>query len=490
MGTVNQIFIQRFWENCEKFKDRNCIYIWGKYYSYGTFAYKVLAAYKNIDSFQGDKSRIGVLSYNDVDTYASVLAIFSYGASYVPVNNKFPLLRNKNLLSKAGVKVILSSEENEDVESYYRYSGIETITIEENNEAAEFFIPERKIIQEEAYLMFTSGSTGEPKGVPASSYNIEHFLSFMCDSGSYDFNEKDRFLQMFDLTFDASLMCILIPLLKGACFYVPEDGPVYAKAIELIEHKNLTVSLMVPSILEYLKNYLAEINLPSLKYSFFGGERLSAEMAKKWMNCVPKAIVENLYGPTEATIWCSHFRLDRNSIADLQGIVPIGKLFSDMDFMLIDENKNEMFDKGELYLTGAQVISNYLNSENPESFIVKNNKTYYRTGDVVSLYAEDNLSFIGRLDNQVKINGYRVNLEEIEQTINQISKSACAVIMIEGEDSIFLRAYIRNFDDVDFLLENLKKSLPFYMIPEDFVSVNELPINSNGKIDRKKLVMI
>jgi len=409
MKSFRNDFIKIFWENSRKYKGQNCIYIGGKYFSYEAFAKKVMSIYNRIDEAEGNKARIGVLSYKNVDTYASILAILSYGSSYVPVNNKYPLLRNKNLLKKGAVKLLISSEENEDILSYYKSSGIGIISSEtQENNLIDTIEP--KVEQDEVYLMFTSGSTGEPKGVPVSNKNIDHFLSFMCNSGIYDFNEKDRFLQMFDLTFDASLMCMFVPLMKGACFYVPEDGPAYAKAIELIEHKNLTVALMVPSLLDYLRNYLQEITLPTLRYSFFGGERLSVEMAKKWLNCVPNAIVENLYGPTEAAIWCSRYRLIINEFSS-QGNVSIGKLFSDMNYILINEDNREVESQGELCLAGEQVIGQYLNNENSNSFFDNGGVRYYRTGDIVSLDDEKNLHFIGRLDNQLKINGYRVNLK-------------------------------------------------------------------------------
>src|SRR5262249_653718 len=344
------------------------------------------------------------------------------------------------------------------------------------------------------YLLFTSGTTGKPKGVPIYHRNLSAFLDMMLESGRYDFNRNDRFLQMFELTFDLSVFSFLVPLAVGASFYpLPQKGMAYLEVADIIETKEISVALMVPSVINYLKPYFGEISLPKMKYSLFCGEALYQETLSDWARCVPSAKIENLYGPTEATIFCLRYEWQRGEAPHPQGkgIVPIGKPMEGMDAFILKENS--LHEEGELCLTGEQVTLAYWNNPSKTAEVFgtnKNGKKYYRTGDLCKTDQAGNFLYLGRIDNQVKIDGHRVELEEIEFHARKFCEDHQVVAMVHTSETgfHFIVLFIESEKEVKKgLEEHLKKHLPAYMIPKETIRVSRFPQNSNGKTDRKAL---
>jgi acyl-coenzyme A synthetase/AMP-(fatty) acid ligase len=319
----------------------------------------------------------------------------------------------------------------------------------------------------------------------------------------YKMNEKDKVLQMFDMTFDLSLMSYLAPLCRGACVYtVPPGGIKYASVYTILEEQEITVALMVPSIIAYLRPYFEEINLQKMKYSMFCGEALYEDVVLEWAKCVPNALVQNVYGPTEATIFCLTYDIKKDQFKNknYNGITCIGKPMMNMGAIIVDENLKPVpkGQKGELCLTGFQMTRGYW--KNPEKdkeafFILESNgeaKTYYRTGDIAFLDEDDDFMFGGRLDHQIKIQGFRVELSEIEhhaREFTKISNIAAVASDSAGTGNVKIYLFVENYEgkteDINSYLET---KVPKYMIPSFIHNLPVFPLNVNGKIDRKALL--
>jgi len=489
--------LDRFVEHSTRFQDDPAVCMNDRSYSYGelsSFCSAICALLRAHGIRKGD--RVGVFTENAIYTYASLLAIWGCGACYVPLNPENPVDRNLAIIGDAGITLLLYTEQEEKARALSRTSGGECRPV--NNRvtlAPSKLEPIDQVPGDLCYLLFTSGTTGKPKGVPIYHRNLSAFLDMMLESGRYDFHRHDRFIQMFELTFDLSVFSFLVPLSVGGSFYpLPQRGVAYLEVADILETREISVALMVPSVISYLRPYFGEINLPKLRYSLFCGEALHHETLSGWAGCVPYARIENLYGPTEATIFCLRYEWQRGETAHPQGkgIVPIGKPMEGMDAFLLKEN--DLYAEGELCLAGEQVTHAYWNnpSKTTESFRTnENGQRVYRTGDLCRTDQSGNFLYLGRIDNQVKIDGHRVELEEIEFHAREFCGDHQAVATVNtseaGLQSILL--FIESETDLkEGLGGHLKKHLPAYMIPKDIVRVSLFPRNSNGKTDRKALI--
>jgi amino acid adenylation domain-containing protein len=494
MGTS---ILSRFVQCSTQFPDNPAIFVEDRSCTYrelNSLCSAVCALLKAHGIKSGD--RVGVFTENNIYAYTSLLGILSCGACYVPLNYDNPVERNRAIIADAGIKVLLYTEREDEARDLAVSPGIACQPL--NNRVAPNpgkLDPVDQMHGDLCYLLFTSGTTGKPKGVPIYHRNLSAFLDMMLASGRYDFNSNDRFLQMFELTFDLSVFSFLVPLSVGASFYpIRRERMTYLEVADTLQSSEITVALMVPSVINYLKPYFGEINLPKMRYSLFCGEALYHETLCGWAKSVPHAKIENLYGPTEATIFCLRYDWQRGELPHPQakGIVSIGRPMEGMDAFIIDQNSSD--EEGELCLSGEQVTLGYWNnpSKTAEVFgTTKDGKKFYRTGDLCKIDEGGNFLYLGRIDNQVKIDGHRVELEEIEfhsrvfcgdnQVIAAVNTSEA------GSHSILL--FIESEKDLrKGLREHLKKHLPEYMIPKEIITRSLFPLNSNGKIDRKALI--
>jgi amino acid adenylation domain-containing protein len=438
---------------------------------------------------------IGIIANNDLDTYSAIITCLLSGITYIPVEPAHPDDRNNYITELSALSSIFCSNRTTLSEGYYERNYLKFLPeLKQRDEVKEPVVVRSNL---PAYVLFTSGTTGSPKGVPITVQNLEAFV-YNIDKMGVKVTGANRFLQVFDLTFDSSVFSYLIPLLHGACIYTLPKVPIkYTHAVQLIEDKDITHVMTVPSFINYLEPYFKEINLPSVKYWVFCGEALKSKNLAGWQRCVPNAEIFNGYGPTETTIICSGYPCKTNAIKARNGVVCIGKPFEGTYFALFNENNyiaaNGII--GELCIAGGQLTAGYLNQDikNKQAFFEYNGLTYYRTGDLCSLDLDSDYFFEGRNDSQIKIDGYRIELGEIENTAVKIEGISEAVAIVANKPGsveiiLFLVSEVQYSNTI--IRDYLKKKIPDYMMPRKCIFIGNMPLNLNGKIDKKSLLAI
>ena len=337
-----------------------------------------------------------------------------------------------------------------------------------------------------------------PKESPITHRALAAFVAAF-EALGLGIHPSDRVLQMFELTFDLSVMSYAIPLLHGASVLtVPGDALKYTYIHALLEDRSVTVALMVPSILNFLRPYFDEILCPSLRANLFCGEALPLDLLEEWCTCIPNARVLNVYGPTEHTIFCTAYEYQRNAEnGSSNGILSIGKAMLGTTVGLVDEHGNwsHTGQSGELTLSGSPATLGYWRDEerttsafiHPES---ASPQRHYRTGDRCSIDEDGTILYWGRMDDQVKVQGYRVELAEIEHFARRIAGGSVAVAIAVtnhfGHTELVL-VLEGPAQDKASIINRLKEVLPSYMIPARVEQLSTLPLNANGKIDRPAL---
>jgi non-ribosomal peptide synthetase component F len=270
-----------------------------------------------------------------------------------------------------------------------------------------------------------------------------------------------------------------------------------------IREHELTTWFSVPSVAGTLARLglLQPYIFPSLRYSLFCGEPLPATHAELWQQAAPNSILENLYGPTEATIAISQYRWNSSSLHEcVNGIVPIGRVFDGQQCCVIDDRQDavQSGEAGELCLAGSQVTRGYWSDTNKtrEKFVElpgRPGTTWYRTGDLVRRAADGCLQYLGRIDQQIKIRGYRVEIQEVEAVLRRICRTEHVIaVPYVGNSGIAegVVAYVSGVPVADprAVLNACREILPDYMVPRELRWVPEIPLNANGKIDRARLM--
>jgi D-alanine--poly(phosphoribitol) ligase subunit 1 len=481
--------ISPFLHSSELFAERPAFCIDEKLYSYNQLKERIELLYSLVINSKSEV--VGIFTHDHIDTYASIWAIWLAGKSYVPLNPNSPQDLNDRIKNQLDLDLILDANQTSTLQSTSSdkdfWHSIDADVFDDN-----------KIV----YVLFTSGSTGVPKGVPITGGNLAGFVDAFWKMG-YQLSEQDKGLQMFELTFDLSVMSYLIPQLKGGCVYtVPKDCLKFAYIFDLLTEQELTLALMVPSMLKLLRPYFDEIECPKLKYSLFCGEALHAELIESWSKCIPNARIDNVYGPTENTIFCTYYTYQRGQHVEAHnGVLSIGvsmpnnscKVFND-DLQLAEPNQI-----GELCLAGVQLTPGYHKNDelNSMAFFIYDDKEsgekirYYKTGDLCIQLIDGNINYIGRKDSQVKIQGFRVELSEIEfqakSAFDSFKNLVCIVIEDKNSNNeIYLVIEGQPFD-LTHLKGHLKETLPWYMIPKDILFMETFPLNTSGKIDKKAI---
>ena len=485
--TGENILANRIKHAFEKWRSETALGIGGVDYSYHELdkASDKIAAYLLLNH-RGERF-VGVWGEKLFFTYAAIVGIIKAGKVYVPLNPKFPPGRNQCIIDEAGLKFLFTPS---DVYSdLFKELKINILQSEIQDGVCEPFQIEY-CDYDPAYLLFTSGSTGKPKGVLINNHQLVHYLDAV---GEFiQVTPGDCLSHTFDLTFDLSLHDIFLAFTNGAKLCVPGENDLILPS-RYIKSNRLTHWFSVPTLLKLMSKLrqLKVNEFPDLKYAMFCGEALPADLALQFKTSLSdSAKVFNLYGPTEATIAVSSYQL-MNSPKELDGNLCIGKIFSGNDYKIQSSGEINS-NSGELLLKGEQVINSYFNSEYDERFFFKDQEgqLWYRTGDMVKADEHANLYFAGRKDSQIKLNGYRIELPEIESAICKLfslANSCCFVDDTGGNHQLIAILETENEIQVNTLTSRLGELLPAYMIPKFFVFLNEFPLNSNQKIDRVEL---
>ncbi|MCK9426819.1 MAG: AMP-binding protein [Ignavibacteriaceae bacterium] len=497
------MLLNKISQSFQKYSDQNAFCIDNTYYTYKQLALAVSKIRRQIEKdCSGNQKLYGLIAFESHDfyTYASIYGSLFAGVGYVPINPKNPLDRNNSVIQQAELTTILTSKLDDRVKELAEANHLHVIVTSELPEVKIDYSLPNVSGEEIAYILFTSGSTGVPKGVPIQRKNVDAFIDAFFALG-YKIDENDKFLQMFDLTFDFSVICYFAPLVTGSCIYpIPSEGIKYANVYITLEEHQITFACMVPSMITYLRPYFPEINLPELKYTLFCGEALYDDIAHEWLKCIPNGKIINAYGPTEATVFCLIYDFDpeNGKSKTFNGAIAIGKEMENMKAIVINENKKllPINEKGELCLSGPQVTPGYWKNEekNNESFFTLSTngeeEIFYRTGDLGLIDEEGDFLYCGRIDFQVKIQGFRVELGEIEHHVRNFTNlvNVAALPVQNNSGTTQLHLFLENYlGDLKELENYLASKIPTYMVPTSMSSLPLFPLNMNGKVDRKKL---
>lgn len=510
----------------ERFASRPALVVEGDRVSYGELAEQVARLSGAIAAgVRSDAQLVGLLANRSRTAYAGALAVLASGRGYVPLNPKHPVDRLRKVLTLSEVDVVIAGREG--------YAGLRELLVGSARPltvvlpdagpgdftAPPTMQPHRFVTAAElarqaplspvpsvdrdvlAYLLFTSGSTGEPKGVAVTHANVRAYAAALCDH--FQVNEHDRFSQMSDLSFDWSVHDLYVCWEGGACLVsIPEAS--HLAPAKLIRAERLTMWASVPSTVGVMLSMrmLKPGAFPALRGSVFCGEPLPAVSADAWQRAAPQSIVENLYGPTETTVAITRYRWQAaTSPAQCQGgIVPIGWMFPGQRGCVVDSGLAPVpaGTPGELCLAGSQVALGYWKDpgETARRFVTVpglGDTRWYRTGDLVREGEDGCLYYLGRLDDQVKIRGYRVELQEIDHAVRQASgadlvMSVAWPIRDGSADGVVTFVSGARERSPEPILAACRRALPEYMVPREICYLDAMPLSPNGKIDRRRLV--
>ena len=360
-----------------------------------------------------------------------------------------------------------------------------------------------------AHILFTSGSTGVPKGVVITHSNVAAFVAWALKH--YGIDHTDRFSGHTPFHFDLSTFDIFGSITAGAQLHLvpPETALLPPKLAEFIRDSQLTQWFSVPSVLNYLAKFNAvrQNDFPSLRRVLWCGEVLPTPALIYWMERLPKVHFSNLYGPTEATIASSYYDVTVCP-ADPKSSIPIGIACDGEKLLVLDDKLQPVPAReiGDLYIAGVGLSPGYWrdpqktaaafirNPHNPDPYSSGTADRLYRTGDLAYQDEQGLVYFVGRADSQIKVRGYRIELGEIETALNSLGKlQECAVVAIPTDNFggwMICCAYVLRSDDevsLTALRDHLKKTVPTYMFPARWMAYDVLPKNANGKIDRPRL---
>lgn len=435
------------------------------------------------------QDRIAVHGARTVWAYAAILGILRSGRSYVPLHPEHPPQRWCTMLDRAAVRTVLCTSEHASSVSLPPSFKV----VDEH--AFQALAPIVEVhVGPEAYLMFTSGSTGVPKGVPVGRAQLAAYLGHV--ARAFPFTNTDRFTQFFALSFDLSVHDLFVCWGAGACLCVPPSDAVL-RAVSYVREQRISVWFSVPSQVALMRRMRSLVPgcMPGLRLAFFCGEALSTVVARSWCHAVPSAASYNLYGPTETTIAIAVQPLTSAVLDGTDEVVPLGRVFPGHHAQVLNDDMPSLVGEGELVLAGPQVNAGYLNDEAATErcfhSLGPDEVRWYRTGDRVRMDADGVMHFTGRMDDQVKLNGHRVEPGEVDAVLQPLLNGGnTATVAVELEGGLRLVTFIDVPADTEPMFAALRSRLPEHMVPARIIQVEAFPYGPHGKLDRKALITL
>ncbi|WP_150468474.1 non-ribosomal peptide synthetase [Francisella sp. SYW-9] len=440
-----------------------------------------------INNFWRKDEIIGLYMTRSCETIIFIIAILKAGKAYIPLHEDLPLERIEYIVNQVSLNVVFSNISHLDFVDNCILSS--DFLNDVNTYSKKMQIRVRG--DSNAYILFTSGTTGNPKGVILGHNSLVNRIMWM--KGRYKVSSDDTFMFKTPFNFDVSFGEIFLPLCSGASLFIAKaDGHKdFNYLIDIIKNQQVSHIYFVPTMLKLFLEYLkyGDHSLSSLKIIFSSGEALMQNLVNECYRYLPNIKIINQYGPTEAGE-VSDYETKPN---DIHKVVPLGDVINNSKFLVLDKNKNiaSIGKPGELYILGESLSKGYINNPilTKNSFVnIKNYGLAYKTADLVVLDSNFNMQYLSRLDNQVKVNGVRIELSEIEHNIQNIKNIEHAFVTTsENKIIAFFKTNGMTISDSEIYL-HLEKKVPKYMLPSKLIQVDEFKVTINGKIDKKFLI--
>lgn len=439
----------------------------------------------------GKGDRVGIYTQRGYLAVVALLGVLGAGAAYIPISRNLPEERIKTILRKSTpVAVLTNTKVPSDLFESIDLSIPELLAEEER-----LYNPTFSKKEDFAYILYTSGSTGEPKGVCISHEAADFFIRWSIKE--FSLSDEDRIVSLSSLAFDLSIFEIFSCLAAGATVYfAPQDIKRWpADFVRFISENQITVLYAVPSFLNGLATYgnISKYRFNKLRLILFAGEPYWVYQFNKLKRLLPSNIeYANLYGPTETNV-CTFYRIPQQ-YSDKHEF-PIGKPLPGVEYRILRKDKKDAF--GELVIFGPCVMTGYWGDSytgHQEYWFYDNGKRGYKTGDIVSEDEVGTLRLLGRKDDIVKVNGYRVSLNEIKKTIAQhpkvINVCACLRRQVSLSEIVAFICVDKTFqkEHIQEIRSFCSQKLPSYMIPNIIKAVSQFPLTDSGKIDVRKLM--
>ena len=508
----------RFLDSIEKFADKEALDCHDGILSYRDLGLKALEFVSNFDLDATQK--VGILGDRDVLSYVTLFASVISLRTFVPLNQRFPVNKLIYIIEKSDLDTIYVSKNclnlivkilpevkrklkvyvtDETAAQILHGSNADIRVIDFNAHDLEYksyqhaqLRKAQAALYHPLYIIFTSGTTGDPKGVEVSFDNMTAYLDGI--SAVFNYSSEDRIALVSDITFDLSQGEIFCAFSHGAALVVVYPQYLFA-FISFLDKKQISCVTLVPSAVLHLKKMglLDGGGVKTLRLCNFIGEALPYSVCKDMAYSAVNSVIYNSYGPTEATVAISYFK-----VCDYKrsGNVPIGTIYSGSVAILRAADGTIAKDEGEICLGGPQICNGYYKNEakNASAFFMHDGIRFYRTGDLGCYEMVDDrrvLVYKGRIDDEVKVQGFRVSLLEIDEAfVSAFKVSGAAVALNDNLGSASIALVVHGKDnsiDKKEIINTLKEMLPFYMLPSKIIFKESMPYNANGKLDRKAL---